>query len=244
VTRWAFLGAGEFEPWQHEVDAATLADRSGSVVVLATASAPEGPSVYDGWRERGRQHYAQLDRSVRTPDLRVREDAFDAAVVASLEDAALVFFSGGNPAHLAGVLLDTPFWALLLERLDAGTAYAGCSAGVACLSDPTFDSAADDDASVWAPGLGHFPDTLFAPHWDTVDAWRPNAQEFITGSVSPDRQLVALDEYTAMVGDGESWTVMGTGGVHCFRPGREWVHHDAGSSFHLPLRADRGASPD
>jgi cyanophycinase len=236
MSQWAFLGAGEFQPWHHDMDAHVLAGRTGSVVVLATASAAEGSSVYQDWQDQGRQHYAAQGWTVATPDLRVRADAFDASVVASLDDAALVFFSGGNPAYLAGVVTDTPFWSALRQRLDAGMAYVGCSAGVACLSDPTFDSAAVDESSVWAPGIGHFPGTLFAPHWDTIDHWRPNARDFIVSSVPEQGQLVALDEYTAMVGDGHRWTVFGGGGVHCYRSEQEWTHHDAGTSFVLPLR--------
>jgi cyanophycinase len=235
---WAFLGSGEFQTWHDDVDKDLLADRAGYVLVIATASAPEGEDVYQGWREQGLAHYARLGIDAVAPDLRVRTDAFAPEALEQVRAAALVFFSGGNPAYLASVLADSPFWSHLQQRLASGElAYAGCSAGVAALSDPTFDSSAEDEASVWAPGLGHFPGTLFAPHWDAIDNWRPNAREFIAGSVAADGRLVALDEETAMVGDGQQWRVSGASSVHTFTPATgEWCHHRSGSSFVLALR--------
>jgi cyanophycinase len=239
MTTWAFLGAGEFQPWHAEVDALLLDDRAGQVLVLATASAPEGEAVYNGWRRKGEAHFSEAGVPVLAPDLRRREDAFHADFVSLLDDAALVFFSGGNPAYVASVLIGSPFWATLWERLtDGRTAYAGCSAGVACLSDPTFDSAATDPSSVWAPGLGVFPSTLFAPHWDTIDQWRPGAQDFIAGAVPAAGVVVGLDEDTALVGDGEHWRVLGLGGVHVHHADdapNVWSHHLAGAAVDLLL---------
>ncbi len=234
---WAFLGSGEFQTWHDDVDTELMTHRSGQVLVVATASAPEGDDVYQGWREQGLAHYARLGIAAAAPDLRMRADAFSPEVLAQLEAASMVFFSGGNPAYLASVLADSPFWSQLTQRQTSGDlAYAGCSAGVACLSDPTFDSGAADEASIWAPGLGHFPGTLFAPHWDAIENWRPGAREFIAGSVATDGRLVALDEDTAMVGDGQQWTVRGAASVHTFTPASgEWTHHASGSSFVLSL---------
>ena len=240
MTTFAFLGAGEFEPWHADIDRVLLNGRDGRVLVLATASAPEGDDVFEGWVHKGLAHYEGLGMRVDAPSLKTAADAHDPAVVASLDDAALVFFSGGNPAYLASVLAGSPFWQRLLERVhDGTTAYAGCSAGVACLSDPTFDSATDDFEKVWAPGLGYFPSVLFAPHWDIVDHWIPGARAFITASAPGDGSLVALDESTAMVGDGSDWNVHGAGGVYVYQGGAWIGEHTAGATFALPLASAR-----
>ena len=233
---YAFLGAGEFETWHSDIDRALLEGRDGRALVFATAAAPEGDDVYGGWVTKGVEHYRSLGVTVDAPPLRTAADAHDPAVVEELDDTALVFFSGGNPAYLASVLAGSPFWRRLLERIaDGRTAYAGCSAGVACLCDPTFDSDTDDVERIWAPGLGFFPKVLFAPHWDMVETWIPGAQSFIQAAAPPDGHLIALDERTAMVGDGETWQVSGAGGVGLYRAGA-WVgEHRAGASFTLPL---------
>jgi cyanophycinase len=244
VSAYAFLGAGEFEDWHGDVDRAMLDGRDGRVLVLATASAPEGESVYQGWVDKGLAHYAGVGIDAVAPSLRTAADAHDPAVVAELHDAALVFFSGGNPAYLASVLVGSLFWIRLQERVAAGTlAYVGCSAGVAVLSDPTYDSGVDDFERVWAPGLGYFPSVLFGPHWDIVDTWIPGAREFIAAATPAGGCLVAIDENTAMVGDGTDWTIHGAGGVYVHRDG-VWVgEYRSGQAFTLAMPVAGAASP-
>ena len=236
MSTYAFLGAGEFEDWHAAIDRALLEGRSGRALVFATASAPDGDDVYAGWVDSGLAHYRGLGVEASSPSLRTAADARDPSVIGALDDAALVFFSGGNPAYLASVLADSPFWERLTQRVaDGRTAYAGCSAGVACLTDPTFDSATEDFEQVWAAGLGYFPGVLFAPHWDMIDTWIPGARAFIEASAPADGHLIALDERTAMVGDGETWDVTGAGGIRVFRDGA-WVgEHHSGASFTLPM---------
>jgi cyanophycinase len=236
VSAYAFLGAGEFEPWHDGIDQGLLAGRDGKVIVLATASAPEGDDVFQTWVDKGLAHYARAGVEATAPRLRVRDDAHDPEIVSELDDAACVFFSGGNPAYLAAVLADSPFWHRVQERLAEGSlAYAGCSAGVACLSDPTFDSATDDFERVWAPGLGYFPTVLFGPHWDIVDTWIPGARAFIAAATPAGGCLVGIDEETALVGDGSTWNVHGRGGVYVHRDS-EWIgEYRDGDTFVLGM---------
>jgi cyanophycinase len=245
VSTYAFLGAGEFEDWHRDIDRLLLDGRNGQVLVLATAAAPEGDEVYRGWVDKGLGHYERGGIQASAPTLRTRDDAHDPAVVSALEDAAVVFFSGGNPAYLASVLTGSPFWQRVQERVaDGSLAYAGCSAGVACLSDPTFDSATDDVERVWAPGLGYFPSILFGPHWDIVDTWIPGARAFIASATPAGGHLIAIDEETALVGDGTEWTVWGKGGVYLHHDG-EWVgEYRSGQSFTLPMALAGATAPD
>src|SRR5439155_11002014 len=73
----ALLGSGEFEPWTEEVDRWLLerATGDGSVLVLPTASAPEGDPIFDGWANLGLDHYAQLGIPAQVVPLKTREDA-------------------------------------------------------------------------------------------------------------------------------------------------------------------------
>jgi hypothetical protein len=45
---------------------------------------------------------------------------------------------------------------------------------------------------------------------------------------------VGLDEDTAMVGDGRTWSVLGRQGVHVLRAG-SWTTHRHGDRFELDL---------
>ena len=237
MSAYTLLGAGEFETWHTGLDRELLDGRDGRVLVFATAAAPEGDAIYDEWVAKGIAHYRDLGVEVEAPALKTPKDASDPGIVGALDDAAMVFFSGGNPSYVATVLAGSPFWAALQARIaDGRTAYGGCSAGVACLSDPTFDTETEDFEKVWAPGLGYCPKVLFAPHWDIVDDWIPGARAFITAATPDDGTLVAIDERTAVTGDGTQWRVDGMGGVYLHRDGRWFAEHRAGDAFTLAIR--------
>jgi cyanophycinase len=235
---WALLGSGEFEPWNAPVDA-WLTEREDApgprVLVIPTACAMEGDAMFDRWAAKGLDHYGTLGIPAEVLPLKTREDASRDDLIASLEGAAAAYFSGGNPAYLAGVLMETPFWRALCEAMGRGLAYAGCSAGVACLGERAPDSERrvfDDE--LWRPGLGVFPNCSFGPHWDALDFHVPGLRDFIVASVSPGHRLVAIDEDTAMMGDGIRWQLAGTGSVRVLAEGR-WTEHPPGSRFELPL---------
>jgi cyanophycinase len=238
MTWWSLLGSGEFQPWSEGADRWLLerADGDGRVLIFPTASAPEGDDVFDRWGSMGLEHFATLGVPAEVVPLKLRRDAEDPTFVALLDRTSVVYFSGGNPAYLARTLADTPFWARLLERLVEGMGYAGCSAGVACLAESTFDSDTQSFADVYKEGLGLIPRTVLAPHWDIVDTWIPGAGDFILGSVPEGYAFVGLDEDTAMLGDGASWEVTGKSGIHV-RRNDEWATYRDGDRFELPLLA-------
>jgi cyanophycinase len=234
--RFAWLGAGEFEDWHDDVDRWLLdGSADGRILILPTASAREGDDVFDAWGSKGLAHYASSGTAAQVVPLKTREDASRQDLVALLDDASVVFFSGGNPAYLAEVLTGTPFWNRMLARMDDGLAYAGCSAGVACLPEFAPDSDAEEiDEGVMRPGLGLVKGAWLMPHWDMLDVYVPGLTSFITSMVPQGTLLVTIDENTAMIGDGRSWTVTGRSGVHLLEGGA-WTHHPAGDSFERTL---------
>ncbi len=233
MSLFALLGSGEFLPWTSEVDAWLLERASGTgVLILPTASAPEGDAVFMRWGNLGLEHYRSLDVQAEVVPLKVRADAEHGDLAAKVADAAIVFFSGGNPAHLSATLTGTPFWTAVLRGLDRGLAYAGCSAGIACLGDVAPDSTSNDPTSAhfWRPALGLFPKTYFGPHWDALDVYIPGLRAMIVGSVPSDCRLLAIDENTAVVGDGKEWTVLGAGRAALLEDG-EWGEYPSGTAF-------------
>ncbi len=237
MSAYGLLGSGEFEPWSAEVDRALLerATGDGRLLILPTASAMEGDEVYDGWAAKGLAHFGSMGITAEVVPLKTREDAGRAEFVATLDGASVAYFSGGNPAYLASVLADTPFWDALLHAIEGGLSYIGCSAGVACLGDraPDSDQIRFGDG-FWQPGLGVFHNVWFGPHWDVVDSYVPGLSDFIVSSVPTGDTLFAIDENTAAVGDGNRWSVMGLAGVHIHRDGA-WTHHPTGSEFTYDL---------
>jgi len=213
---FALLGSGEFEPWTSDVDDWLLerATGDGRVLILPTASAPEGSDVFDRWARMGVEHYERGELRPEVVPLKDRADAADDGVVARLRGASVTFFSGGNPAYLAETLIGTPAWSEILDGLERGMAYAGCSAGVASLGEGAPDSSQRDPAKgIMRPGLQLFPATYFMPHWDALNTYIPGLRELLRAAVPAGRHIVTIDENTAIVGDGADWTVIGAGTV-------------------------------
>ena len=231
---FGLLGSGEFEAWTSEVDRRLLAGATGDgrIIVLPTASAPEGDEVFDRWAAMGLEHYASLGLAAEMLDVKTRVDADDPGLAAAVEGASMVFFSGGNPAYLAGTLAGTRLWAAVLAGLARGMAYAGCSAGVACLGEGAPDSAQRDPngEGFMRPGLGLFPATYFMPHWDALNTYIPGLRELLRAAVPDGRRIVTIDENTAMVGDGAEWSILGAGSVGLVHEGSERTY-GAGETF-------------
>jgi len=237
----ALLGSGEFEPWQAEVDRWLLEhsrNPGGPVLILPTAAAHEGDETFDFWGNKGLDHYRSAGIPAEVLALKTREDASRPEFAERLDDASVVFFSGGNPKELSAKLAGTPFLAQMLAATTAGLPYAGCSAGVACLGPlaPDSDAQVVDESVLDHPGLDLFRDVQFMPHWDELDHFAPGLTDLLV-SWKPSRWLLfAIETNTAAVGDGERWMVAGLGKVHLYADG-EWEHFGAGESFSraLPL---------
>ncbi len=236
MTWWSLLGSGEFQPWSEPVDRRLVAeaDGDGRVLILPTASAPEGKDVFERWGSLGLAHFSRLDIPAEVLDLKTREDTDDPRLIERLEGASAVYFSGGNPAYLSATLAESDFLDALLKQLDRGMAYAGCSAGVACLNEITFDSDTTDVDDVFKPGLGLVPRTLFAPHWDMVDTWIPGATEFLVAR--PRRVHVHRDGR----GHGDGRRRFGMGGhsaraASMFGTTTSWATYRDGERFDLAL---------
>jgi cyanophycinase len=236
------LGSGEFEPWTEEVDRWLLdrASGNGNVLILPLASAPEGAEVFDRWADMGLGHFESLGIVAEALPLKTKEDARRADLAAKLETASVAYFSGGNPAYLAGVLSGSRFWEKLLQAMQRGLAYVGCSAGVSCLGDVVPDSTVLDFTSpdLWRPGLGFFPKLFLGPHWDALNAYVPGLQELFIAAVPSGHRLLAIDERTAVVGDGKEWQVMGSGGTSLM-DGGAWQSFRPGQTFEATFHAAR-----
>lgn len=213
MTAIALLGSGEFLPWARTVDT-WLAEHatapSDRALVVALASAPEGPDVYERWTTMGVAHYRALGLSAEALPLRTRDDAFDASCVDAVAEARLIFFSGGNPGYLAESLRDTPFWEAVLAAVASGTAFGGCSAG-AVAPATLAPYIRDEQIDAWVEGLRMLDAAFIAPHFDVLDSYAPNLRRTILQMCPDGATAVGIDEDTALYGDDGAWQVAGAG---------------------------------
>ena len=136
----ALQGGGPFVA-NDELDArlvasATLAGRTGRVVVLPTADAFEHPerlvAAAMKWGER-------LGFEVEPLMVMRRAEALEEAAVDAVRAAKAVYLVGDQPLHLRSVLKNTPVWTALAEVVSLGGVVAGCAGSAAALCDPMVD---------------------------------------------------------------------------------------------------------
>lgn len=210
--RCLLLGSGEFESWAGAAEVAAMegAGGDGSVVVVATASAPEGESVFGRWNQMGLDHYAELGPPATALAVRTHQDAELAANADAVRRASLIFFSGGNPEYLARTIERTLLWEALVEALAGGAVFGGCSAG-AMIAGAAERTGPAHGRFRFTGGLGICPNDVFGVHWDStfMSLLRP---AFIR-HVPSGKRLIGIAERTAILTVEEGWKVYGVGAV-------------------------------
>ena len=215
----ALVGSGEYLHVMEEVDRHLLASlntdgRRPRVVCLPTAAGKEGDRSINRWSEMGVEHFRKLGAEVAALHIIDRVSANDEQYVPVLENAGLIYFSGGDPGYLYETLRDTRAWNAARRAWSRGAVYAGCSAGAMILGNrmPSFRLAGAQT------GFGLLPIEFVVPHFDAIPSiWKPVVFA-LNKQLKDGQQMVGVDEDTALVGslNGE-WKVMGKGRVQVFR---------------------------
>jgi cyanophycinase len=217
----ALLGSGEYLPVMDGVDAHLLTNcgangRKPRVVCLPTAAGKEGGRSVNRWMQMGVEHFTRLGADVRAVPVIDAESANDQSHAAAVEEADVVYFSGGNPAYLHQVLKESLVWKSAQNVWERGGVYAGCSAGAMILGSEVPDFRAMGLRSI--PVFGIVPAAFIIPHFDAFPMmWKPLLfalrKRLRAGEV-----LLGIDEDTAVIGTlGGEWTVMGKSQAHLFK---------------------------
>lgn len=235
----ALLGSGEYLPVMNEVDRHLLGQspargRTPKVVCLPTAAGLEGEASWQRWNAQGVEHFKGLGADVVGLPVIDQESANDPAHASILEQADIIYFSGGNPHYLFETMHGSLAWQAAEKAWARGAVYAGCSAGAMILGGhmPDFRSLGlrHKPAFNWLPGA------VVLPHFDQLARWRGIATPVIQAGLGEQEYALGIDEDTALVGKtGGSWQVMGRQAVHLIT--RKAVQtFKAGESLQLPAR--------
>jgi cyanophycinase len=216
--RFLLLGSGEFEPWTEGVERAAVDGTDPRVVILPTASAPEGDGVFDRWGRMGLEHYRAMGWSATVLPVKTREDAEREDLAREIDGSGIVYLSGGNPRYLGGTIEGTSLWRALLAALDRGAVFAGCSAGAMVASRSRAQARERRLGASWTFGLGLVPHVSFGVHWDRMSKI-PGLRWWVTSRIPDTGWFVGIDERTAILGDGITWQVFGAGAVDVRGPG-------------------------
>lgn len=235
----ALVGAGEFLAPMVEFDRGLLRATGRArprVVILPTASAPDGERTFRTWSEMGVAHFCALGAEVEPVLVRSVEEGFDGAAIQAIGEADLVYLSGGHPGHLARVLRESPLGAALAMAHARGAVIAGCSAGAMAITGRTMDPRVLPRFHVplplplrWPQGLGIVAGVVVLPHYD---AWPEVLSALIVLQAPRGTVVLGIDEDTAAVGRDGAWQVQGAGRVTVWR-GRRRERLRSGDAFRL-----------
>ncbi|HYH93322.1 MAG TPA: Type 1 glutamine amidotransferase-like domain-containing protein [Candidatus Saccharimonadales bacterium] len=230
----ALIGAGEFLPAMAEVDAELLASTRRSrprVVVLPTASFPDGEAIFERWASLGVAHFAALGAEVEPVLVRDRAGADAPGAAQAVGEADLIYLSGGKPDYLLRALEESAVGRALTEAHERGAILAGCSAGAMVLAARTFGFRfrAMPWPLRWDHGLGIAAGVAVVPHYD---AWPEPVCALVALQAPRGSVILGIDEGTAVVGHDGAWQVRGESRVTVWR-GRHRERFRAGEAFRL-----------
>lgn len=184
-------------------------------LVIATLASEEPAQQWESYRR------AFLDLTVeeiRHVHFDSREGASDPANLALVEDASAIFFTGGDQLKLSSKLGGTPLLGQIRRLYEerngviAGTSAGASAIGASMLvAHETQESHKVRGAYFMARGLGLVRDLVIDQHF----AQRARIERLV-GAVAEDPGVlgIGIDEDTAVVLDGSSLRVIGSGAVY------------------------------
>ena len=213
----ALVGSGEYLPVMEEFETGLLNSaftrgKTNTYVQIPTGSSEEGEDRRSFWQRRGQEQSDRIGSQCIYLPIHNREDAFNSDYSDAVKGAGLIYFSGGNPHHIADVFKGSPLWDAIVAEWESGSSLAGCSAGAMAFGGTTMGIRKSNHGE----GLNLLPDIEVIPHYDKMLGWLPDRVASFIARAGADTTLIGIDENTALVHDGE-WKVTGAGRVHVLR---------------------------
>ncbi len=231
-------GSGEYTPGMDSVDehfAKQVGDRS--VLLIATACAPEGDDIMTNWEQMGMAHFKRFGVDATPVRIRDQAEANIPEHAEKIAEAGFVWFSGGRAFYLAQAFQDTLAWQALEAANRRGAIVAGSSGGLGVLNINMVDHAADLPQD--PTGLGLAAPVRALAHFDRMEARRPEFVERAVALVQPGQKIVGVDEDTAIVWNEGAWQVMGRQRAVVFQPDGQreiFRHGDRIDELPTPVR--------
>ena len=217
----ALVGSGEYLPQMKEFEQSLINDglannKKPIYIQIPTAAARESENRINYWRSLGEVAAKSLGVTQSFLPIFTRDDANNPELLKNVDDAALIYLSGGDPHYLAETLRDTLLWDLILKNWQSGGSLAGCSAGAMALSGyvPHFRLSRAKPTQ----GFGLLKEVRVIPHFDKFFKWIPDSAAKHLLDLPGDTTLIGIDEDTAVVRRAnQDWQVWGKGKLHLLK---------------------------
>ncbi len=221
----ALVGSGEYLPVMEPVENALLSaaitrGKSNTFVQLPTAAGREGEKSLEYWRSIGGEQAERLKTKALFLPVFTGEDAQRQDLADQIDNAGLIYLSGGDPGYLADTLRGTVVWQAIERNWRAGSSLAGCSAGAMAMGSdvPNFMKMRKPGVE----GLSVVGHIRTIPHYNKFFGWVPDSAAKMLLRAPEGTIVIGIDESTALVTglhegatfENRLWEVHGLGGVH------------------------------
>ena len=190
------------------------------VAIVPTAAAHESPNRA---AENGSIHFKKLGAETIEPMILSRKDAYDQAKLSELNQANLIYFTGGNPQHLLDTIRGTPTEIALKEALIKGTILAGSSAGAMIMGSLM-------RYRRWIDSLGIVENLAILPHHEK------SSPEVVindcSSELSKGLRIIGVDGATGLFISNSEAHVLGAGIVTKYSP-KGFLKFKSGEQFQL-----------
>jgi cyanophycinase len=208
------VGGAEEKEDEPEILREVAARAEGGRLVVVTAATQHPEEVAATYRKA----FAGCGlREVAVVDVRTREQAADPALLAELDDATVLFFTGGDQLRITSQIGGTPMFERMRAIYASGGVIAGTSAGAAAMPAAMLIAGPSDSSQAlgaisMAPGLGLLDGVVIDTHF----AERGRIGR-ILGAVAQNPNVlgIGIDEDTALLVEGRGHArVLGCGAVY------------------------------
>jgi cyanophycinase-like exopeptidase len=217
----ALVGSGEYLPQMKEFEQSLINDgiangKKPIYIQIPTAAGQESDNRINYWQSLGEVAAKSLGVTQSFLPIFTRDDANNPELLKNVDDAALIYLSGGDPHYLADTVRDTLLWDLILKNWQSGGSLAGCSAGAMAFSGyiPHFRLSRAHPT----PGFNLTKQIRVIPHFDKFFKWIPDSAAKALLDLPGDSILIGIDEMTAVVKRVDKpWQVWGRGKLHILK---------------------------
>lgn len=150
-------------------------------------------------------------------NIKERADSLNKENIKLVEEASLIFFTGGDQLRITSLIGGTPIYDAIKEASSDGCIIVGTSAGASVMSDTMIVSGLDDESPrkctlKMAPGLSLIKGVIIDQHF----AQRGRIGRLLTGIAENPQWLgIGIDEDTAIIVNPEGqFKVIGSGAVY------------------------------
>ena len=219
----ALVGGNEFRVGCEEMDREIMRSSGqdpARVLVIPTA-AVTGPSKA---ANDGVTHFNSLGAVADRLMALDGSQANDAGFIQPVEDAGVIYFTGGSPEHLLGALRDSQLLQAIRAAVARGGVLAGSSAGAMVMGSLM----RRPSSGGWVEGLGIVPGTAVLPHHENSNP--ADVAEQLRGQVPGGLTVLGIDARTGCLGGPGNWRVVGSGNVTVYQEGG-WQVYPSGTAL-------------